>query len=131
VALAPGNVATRHNLGNALSATGRMPEAIEQYKAVLAVQPGDSAVHRAIGLVYAAAGDRAQAASHIAEAVRLAPGDVEGQLEILGTLQQLGLLGAFPLPPVLFETATSVGSFRPRGGRTTSSSAPLPRRMPR
>jgi tetratricopeptide (TPR) repeat protein len=68
----------RYYLGLALSQTGDLPRAIQEFDAALRLSPGDYDAHAAIGAALEKQGDTAGALAHLTEAVRIRPESPEG-----------------------------------------------------
>jgi Flp pilus assembly protein TadD len=63
------------NLGHALAAEGRLPEAIAQYRAALAMAPARAPLMSALALSLAASGEKDESLALFARARQLAPND--------------------------------------------------------
>ena len=68
---------TALNLGTELQAEGRLDEAIEQYRQVLALTPDDALAHSNLGTALAAQDRLDEAIGHYERALALAPGDAD------------------------------------------------------
>jgi len=77
------NVNVRLALANALRGLGRVPEAIVELEAVLAIAPERVDAHAALGLLLRGQGREAKARWHLARALQLAP-DIRPRLAALG-----------------------------------------------
>jgi protein O-mannosyl-transferase len=110
VAKRPANDRAHNNLGNALFAAGRMPEAQAQYEEALRLHPRDNAeVQYNLGDVFLQEGRLPEAIAHGREAVRLAPANADARSS-LGT----GLARAGRLPEALeqFQAAAQLAPAR-------------------
>ena len=68
---------TALNVGTELQAEGRLDQAIEQYRQVLALTPDDALAHSNLGTALAAQGRLDEAVGHYERALALAPGDAD------------------------------------------------------
>jgi tetratricopeptide (TPR) repeat protein len=94
VAKRPANDRAHNNLGNALFAAGRIPEALEQYEQALRLRPQDNAeVQYNLGVVLARQGRWPEAIAHATEAVRLAPENPDAQASLGTALANSGRMG--------------------------------------
>jgi Tfp pilus assembly protein PilF len=73
IAVTEGNVFAYHKLGEALSAQGRVSEAIEAYQEAKALAPGIADIYLHLGLLLEEKGDANGALRHYQEAVAIAP----------------------------------------------------------
>ena len=85
-----GNSVARRNLGIALARTGRLDEAIDQYRELVVRDPLDAAAHQALGSLLAQTGDVDQAVASFRRAVEVAPGFVQARLSLAAGLRALG-----------------------------------------
>ncbi len=77
LAIDPGHVLARYNLGLVLQQQGRGPEAIEQYQAVLNIDPEHVGALTNLGAYYKESGDYAQALTYYDRVLRRSPGTAE------------------------------------------------------
>ena len=84
---------TALNLGTELQAAGRLDEAVEQYRQVLALTPDDALAHSNLGTARAAQGRFAEAVGHYERAVALAPGDADAHSNLGNALLALNRTG--------------------------------------
>jgi len=75
VALVPNYLAARSLFGDALAGERMWPEALEQYRAALKLNPGDPDTYNKVGLVHFVSGQPREAADYFASALRLSPGN--------------------------------------------------------
>ncbi len=68
---------TALNVGTELQAEGRIEEAVEQYRQVLALTPDDALAHSNLGTAFAAQGRLEEAVGHYERALALAPEDAD------------------------------------------------------
>lgn len=80
---------TALNLGTELQAAGRLDEAVEQYRQVLALTPDDALVHSNLGTALAAQDRFDEAVGHYERAVTLAPGDADAHSNLGNALLAL------------------------------------------
>lgn len=80
----------RNNLGLLYEKSGRVEDAITQYRLALEAKPGAPDAHTNLGNVLLAAGRRAEALPHLREAVRLAPDSSEAWNNLGGGLTEEG-----------------------------------------
>jgi tetratricopeptide (TPR) repeat protein len=73
----PGSAVAHNNLGLALTAQNRIPEAIDHYTEALRLQPSYGLAHYNLGLLLMRQGQPQEAIRHYTEAVRLLPTDAE------------------------------------------------------
>ena len=81
---------TALNLGTELQAEGRLDEAVEQYRQVLALTPDDALAHSNLGTALAAQGRLDEAVGHYERALALAPGDADAHSNLGNALLSLG-----------------------------------------
>jgi len=94
VAKRPGNDRAHNNLGNALFAAGRVPEALDEYEQALRLHPQDNAeVQYNLGLALARLGRWHEAIAPAAEAVRLAPENPDAHASLGTALANAGRMG--------------------------------------
>ena len=84
---------TALNLGTELQAEGRLDEAVEQYRQVLALTPDDALAHSNLGTALAAQGRLDEAIGHYEQALALAPGDADAHANLGNALLSLGRTG--------------------------------------
>ncbi len=72
-----GKARPQNNLGAALSRRGRLPEAIERYRAALKIQPDYADAHYNLGYALAKSGRLDEGLAHFRQAVRLEPNRVK------------------------------------------------------
>ena len=80
---------TALNLGTELQAEGRLDEAVEQYRQVLALTPDDALAHSNLGTALAAQGRLDEAIGHYERALALAPGDADAHSNLGNALLSL------------------------------------------
>lgn len=90
VALAPGFVDARNDLGNALLGLGRPQEAMPHYRAAVATEPDFAPAHYNIGNLLLAADDAAGAVDAFRAALRLAPDHPGAHNNLGNALRALG-----------------------------------------
>jgi tetratricopeptide (TPR) repeat protein len=76
----PGNARARVNLGNALAAAHRLPEAIAEYEAASRLGTFSASGHANLAAAYLGIGQPTRAVEHAEAAVRLAPRDAGAHL---------------------------------------------------
>ncbi len=81
---------TALNVGTELQAEGRLDEAVEQYRQVLALTPDDALAHSNLGTALAAQGRLDEAVGHYERALALAPGDADTHSNLGNALLSLG-----------------------------------------
>ena len=81
---------TALNVGTELQAEGRLDEAVEQYRQVLALTPDDALAHSNLGTALAAQGRLDEAVGHYERALALAPGDADAHSNLGNALLSLG-----------------------------------------
>jgi protein O-mannosyl-transferase len=86
----PGCWMARNNLGLLYEKTGRVEDAIAQYRLALEAKPRAADAHTNLGNVLLAAGRRAEAMTHLREAVQLAPDSSEAWNNLGGGLTEAG-----------------------------------------
>ena len=77
----PGKTPARNNLGLAYQAEGKTDKAIEQFQAVLKIEP-DPPAHNNLGNIYSAGGRIDDAIGHYTEALRLKPDYAEARMNL-------------------------------------------------
>ncbi len=80
---------TALNVGTELQAEGRLDEAVEQYRQVLALAPDDALAHSNLGTALAAQGRLDEAVGHYDRALALAPGDADAHSNLGNALLAL------------------------------------------
>ena len=81
---------TALNVGTELQAEGRLDEAVEQYRQVLALTPDDALAHSNLGTALAAQDRLDEAVGHYERALALAPGDADAHSNLGNALLSLG-----------------------------------------
>lgn len=117
---------TALNLGTELQAEGRLDEAVEQYRRVLALTPDDALAHSNLGTALAAQGRLDEAVDHYERALALAPGDADAHSNLGNALLSLGRAGegvaslrrALDLDPGSAEAHAALGIALHDGGET-------------
>ena len=84
---------TALNVGTELQAEGRLDEAVEQYRQVLALTPDDALAHSNLGTALAAQGRLDEAVGHYEQALALTPGDADAHSNLGNALLSLGRTG--------------------------------------
>ncbi|HZV36911.1 MAG TPA: tetratricopeptide repeat protein, partial [Verrucomicrobiae bacterium] len=84
---------TRYNLGNALAALGRFPEAAAEYSKALSMEPDSPDAENNLGAILLRLGKPDEAAKHFESALQLQPDYPEAHDELAGIFQKKGLLG--------------------------------------
>jgi tetratricopeptide (TPR) repeat protein len=79
-----------YNLANALSRQGKTAEAIEQYRAAIALDPKLKPAHYNLAGALVASGAREQAGPELEASLAIAPEDLDARLMLGSTLAQLG-----------------------------------------
>jgi Tfp pilus assembly protein PilF len=90
LALQPGNVEARSNLGAAFAAQGRYAEAIEQYQQALRMAEGNAQVRLNLAMAYYKAADITTAAAELVKIVAAAPADKRAVLLLADCYLRLG-----------------------------------------
>jgi tetratricopeptide (TPR) repeat protein len=90
VQTAPQAMRVRQNLGQTLKGRGRYEEAIEQFQAVGAIEPGRPSSHIAVADVYRLMGRYDEAAQQFRKALALSPGSVAARLGLVQTYAAMG-----------------------------------------
>jgi Flp pilus assembly protein TadD len=72
----------RYNYGIALAAAGRLPEAIEQFKAALEARPNYPEAHNYLGVALLMQGNREEAILHFRQALWLKPDFTPARLNL-------------------------------------------------
>ena len=116
---------TALNLGTELQAEGRLDEAVEQYRQVLALTPDDALAHSNLGTALAAQGRLDEAVGHYERALALAPGDADAHSNLGNALLSLGradegvasLRRALDIDPSSAEAHAALGIALHDGGR--------------
>ncbi|CCD00086.1 protein of unknown function (plasmid) [Azospirillum baldaniorum] len=104
---------------------GRLAEAAQDYRVVLAVEPAQPDALHLLGVAEAQRGVHAAAAALITRSLRLRPDTASPWANLGGALRALGaaeradaaLTRALTLDPALADALTNVGSVTPRPGR--------------
>ncbi len=73
----PGKARPQNNLGAALSRRGRLPEAIERYRAALKIKPDYADAHYNLGFALAKNGQLDEGLPHFRQAVQISPNRVK------------------------------------------------------
>jgi predicted TPR repeat methyltransferase len=87
LAIAPGYVEARNNLGNMLKEAGRHAEAEQAYRMTIAARPGFVPAHGNLGVVLKAQGRHAEAIAAYRRAVELAPDFAQGWINLGNALK--------------------------------------------
>ena len=82
MAVSPGYVAAYSNLGHALYEMGQFDGAIEQYRALLRLQPDDPDAHNNLGNALTARGRLDEAIQQFKESIRLKPNNAAAQCNL-------------------------------------------------
>jgi hypothetical protein len=95
IRLRPDHVRARYGLGVALYISGRRTEAVEHFRQVLAMAPGNTLLvatsHYFLGsILMDEEGRQQEALAELQEALRLRPGDVEARMALAGLLERVG-----------------------------------------
>jgi tetratricopeptide (TPR) repeat protein len=90
VAKAPANPYSENNLGLALAAANRLPEAIDHFNRALVLDPRYPEAHNNLGLALAGVGRAAEATAHYEQALRLKPAYPEADTNLGVTLANQG-----------------------------------------
>jgi tetratricopeptide (TPR) repeat protein len=90
LALQPGNVEARSNLGAAFAAQGHYAEAIEQYQQALRVDEGNAQVRLNLAVAYYKAADVTTAAAELVKIVAAAPSDKRAVVLLADCYLRLG-----------------------------------------
>ena len=88
----PGSALAHHNLGVALAAQNRIPEAVDHYTEALRLQPWNAEAHNNLGNVLRKLGKTHEAIHEYTEALRLQPDSAETHNGLGATLADLGRL---------------------------------------
>ena len=92
LACAPDNPEARHNLGDALAAQGKLPEAIQQFERALQLKPDHVLAHDALGVALATQGRLDDAIPHFERALQLKPNFAIGHYNLSVALAAKGKL---------------------------------------
>jgi tetratricopeptide (TPR) repeat protein len=92
LACAPDNPEARHNLGDALAAQGKLPEAIQQYELARQLKPDHVLAHNALGIALATQGRLDEAIPHFETALQLKPNFAVGHYNLSVALAAKGKL---------------------------------------
>jgi Flp pilus assembly protein TadD len=133
LAVTEGNWRAHSNLGNALSESGRVPEAIVEYNEALALRPSFAEAHNNLANALASQGRRADAIGHYREAVRLRPADPLAHNGLGSVLEDAGRLDeaiaqykeALRLDPDFAEAHNNLGAVLGRQGRLDEAAAEM------
>jgi predicted TPR repeat methyltransferase len=87
LAIAPGYVDARNNLGNMLKEAGRHAEAEQAYRTTIAARPEFVPAHSNLGVVLKAQGRHAEAIAAYRQAVELAPDFAQGWINLGNALK--------------------------------------------
>ena len=101
----PQKARPHNNLGAALSRRGRLPEAIEQFRAAIKIKPDYADAHYNLGYALARQGNLEEGIYHFAEALRLQPNNVKAHNN-MGVA--LALQGQYPQAIDHFEAALKI-----------------------
>ncbi|NNL77454.1 MAG: tetratricopeptide repeat protein [Desulfobacterales bacterium] len=101
----PQKARPHNNLGAALSRRGRLPEAIDQFRAALRIKPDYADAHYNLGYALARQGNLEEGIYHFAEALRLQPNNVKAHNN-MGVA--LALQGQYPQAIDHFEAALKI-----------------------
>ena len=115
---------TALNVGTELQAAGRLDEAVEQYRRVLALTPDDALAHSNLGTALAAQDRLDEAVGHYEQALALVPGDADAHSNLGNALLSLGrtaegaasLRRALDLDPASAEAHAALGIALHDGG---------------
>ena len=115
---------TALNVGTELQAQGRLDEAVEQYRQVLALTPDDALAHSNLGTALAAQGRLDEAVGHYGRALALAPDDADAHSNLGNALLALdraaegvaSLRRALDLDPASTEAHAALGIALHDGG---------------
>ena len=116
---------TALNVGTELQAEGRLDEAVEQYRQVLALTPDDALAHSNLGTALAAQGRLDEAVGHYERALALVPDDADAHSNLGNALLSLGrtdegiasLRRALDVDPSSAEAHAALGIALHDGGR--------------
>ena len=89
LAIKPGYVEARNNLGAMLQTLGRLAEAIPHYEKALAARPDYAAAHKNLGNALGALNRHQEAAVYFEQALALNPDDIEAHIGLGNTLLKL------------------------------------------
>lgn len=106
VAKAPENPRAHYNLANALSAAGRMADAVSHYQAALRLEPRYGGAHFNLGGVLLQLGRTEEAVVHFRTALQHETGSVDTHLSLAAALVRLGQI---PEAVTHYETAARFG----------------------
>ncbi|MBT8373111.1 MAG: tetratricopeptide repeat protein [Deltaproteobacteria bacterium] len=101
----PQKARPHNNLGAALSRRGRLPEAIDQFRAAIRIKPEYADAHYNLGYALARQGNLEEGIYHFAEALRLQPNNVKAHNN-MGVA--LALQGQYPQAIDHFEAALKI-----------------------
>lgn len=122
-----------NNLGNVLLQTGRVEEAIAQFKAALEIDPRYATAESNLGNAFLRLGQAETSLAHLRTAVELDPRDAEAHNNLGNTLLQLGRQDeaaaeyrqAFEIDPSYAEAHNNLGALLLQLGRTDDAVAQL------
>jgi len=121
----PDNARAHVNLGAALQAAGRSPEAMEAFRKALSLQPDQADAHNNLATMFLLQNDLGQAEFHYREALRLSPDLAMAHKGMGMLLQKKGRLEeaaaeyiqALRLNPVFSDARVQLGLIRQTQGR--------------
>lgn len=82
LALTENNEIAHHNLGQALAASGRVPEAVPHYESAVRIDPNYEDAWNNLGVAHSILGDRTKAEKCYREALRVQPGHVGARFNL-------------------------------------------------
>lgn len=91
VALDPGDLTARMQLGTALARAGDSKGAVEQYSAALHIAPGNPDVHYNLGVVFTELGSEQEAIEHFQAAIKSNPQLARAHFQLANLLMRRGL----------------------------------------
>jgi tetratricopeptide (TPR) repeat protein len=90
LAVTKDNHIAHYNLGQSLSVSGRVDEAVEHYYATLQLKPDHEGAHNNLGLTHAIYGRWSEATNHYVQALRANPANADVHFNMATALSRLG-----------------------------------------
>jgi protein O-mannosyl-transferase len=129
----PGSWMAYNNLGTALLKTGRVDEAISQFRKALEIQPGYAVAHNNLGNAFLRLGRTADSYAELEKALEFDPSNVEAHNNMGNTLVQMGRTDeaaahynkAVEIDPTYAQAHNNLGALFLQSGRLEDSVAHL------
>jgi tetratricopeptide (TPR) repeat protein len=129
----PGSWMAHNNLGTALLKTGRVDEAISQFRKALEIQPGYAVAHNNLGNALLRLGRTADSYAELEKALEFDPRNVEAHNNMGNTLVQMGRTDeaaahyskAVEIDPTYVQAHNNLGALFLQSGRLKDSVAHL------